>query len=111
MRVPEALDLGWTTRAAEPLVSARVRSGRLLSPILDARQYSAMRRWGVVGLLGVAAVMLAPALQAQTITPASVVAADAMAAPVAPAQAPQPLRLTPIELAQMLALRQFSRCA
>lgn len=107
MRVPEALDLGWTTRAAEPLVSARVRSGRLLSPILDARQYSAMRRWGVVGLLGVAAVMLAPALQAQTITPASVVAADAMAAPVAPAQAPQPLRLTPIELAQMLALRSL----
>lgn len=65
-----------------------------------------MRRWGL-GLLGAVAVLLAPALQAQTTAPAGAVAADAAAPPVAPAQAPQPLRLAPTELAQMLALRSL----
>lgn len=106
MRAPEALAWGWTTRAAEPLVPARVGSGRELPPCRDAQPHGAMRRWGV-GLLSAAAVLLAPALQAQTTAPAGAVATDAVATPVAPAQAPQPLRLAPTELAQMLALRSL----
>lgn len=104
MRAPEALGWGWTTRAAEPL--ARVGSGRELPPCRDAQPHGAMRRWGV-GLLSAAAVLLAPALQAETNVPAGTTAGDAMAVRLAPAHAPQPLRLTPTELAQMLALRSL----
>lgn len=108
MRVPEALGRGWTTRAAEPLAPAPAGSGWVLPPFRAAELHAWARRWGV-GLLGAAAVLLAPALQAQTPTPADVAAGDAAAVTVAPApaQIPQPLRLAPTELAQMLALRSL----
>jgi outer membrane protein TolC len=99
MRAIEARGCGMTERAAG--------DGLLASAGVD-RHHPLPRHWAKrwnLGVLGAAWVLLSPTLHAET--PASSAPAATAAAPALPAQGVQSLRLAPIDLAHMLALRSL----